>query len=339
MHIKKLISLILCLLLMITIVGCGGQPANQDESQDSQDTQEEPTTGNKPKILAIGTAGMGGTYYPVGVGLGNIIEKYIPDVSVSVELTGGTMENPPLVAQDELELAIANEHLALFALEGRAPFDNLKSNNVAALAGGLNKGILHYATMANSGIETPEDLKGKRIAVGPQGNGSIPVIQDVLAFYGIEWNEITPTYLNYSEGMQALIDGTVDCAIAQAGLPTPAIVELAAGNHDYKILNFPNRDKLLEEYPYYVPADIPAGTYDGQDEDLEVIATQNMFIVNSNLDEELVYEITKALFEHIDELYAAHASAECLTLEVAPKTVVPLHPGAARYYMEQGVLN
>lgn len=337
MKIKKILAVMLCMVLVFSLAACssGGEqkPAEEQKAAGEQKPAEE----KKPKIVSVGTAGMGGTYYPVGVGLGKIIESYVEGTKVSVELTGGTMENPVLIAQDKMEFAIANEHLAEFARTGKAPFDTLKEHNVMALASGLNKGYTQYVVSANSKIQSPKDLKGKKIAVGPQGNGSIPVLQHVLEFYGIKWDEIQASYINYSEGMQALADGRVDMALSQAGLPTPAVVELAAGKHKFRILSLPNRDELLKRYPY-VKADIPANTYDGQTEMVETIATQNMLIVNSNVDEEFVYEVTKALFENVDEFRAAHGSISSFNIDDAVKTVVPIHPGALKYYKEKGVV-
>lgn len=324
MRFRKILSLLVCLGLVFTLMDC-------DSGSTSAETK-------KPRIISIGTAALGGTYYPMGVGLGSIIEKNVEGVVVTIEMTGGTVENPALIAEDKLDIAISNEHMAEFARVGKAPFDKLKSHNIAALASGLAPGALQYATAADSGIMTPEDLRGKTIAVGPQGNSSNFVIRDVLEFYGIGWDEIRPSYLSFSEGMVALADGRVDVAIAQAGIPTPAIVELAAGRLDFRLLNLPRREELLKKYPYYVKFDIPAGTYKGQDTVVETIATINIIIVNSKLDEDLVYRITKALFENIDDFYAAHPSTKTLSLEVAPKTAIPLHPGAARYYREKGVL-
>lgn len=161
----------------------------------------------------------------------------------------------------------------------------------------------------------------------------------MLITLGYTWDDITPSYLSFSEGMQALSDGKVDMAIASAGPPVSAIQELAATGKAFRLLNFDDefRARFLESYPYYIEYVIPKDTY-GLSEDVTTVATQNMVMVNANLDEELVYRMTKAIFENLDSLKAAAPAATDITLENAPKTDIPLHPGAERYYKEAGIL-
>jgi len=281
---------------------------------------------------------MGGAYYPVGVGLSEIFLKAIPEVETRVEVTGGTVENPGLVDLGDSDIGLANKDMAYFAYTGQAPFES-EHKNLRGLFNGFAPGVVHYAVLESSGIQNLADLKGKRIAVGPQGNSTSLFLEKVLNTLGYTWDDITPSYLSFSEGMQALADGKVDMAIASAGPPVSAVQELAATGKEFRLLNFDDdfRAKFLEAYPYYIEYIIPKETYN-LPEDVTTVATQNMVMINANLDEELVYKMTKAIFENLDSLKSAAPAAADITLENAPKTDIPLHPGAERYYKEAGVL-
>ena len=296
------------------------------------------TSDGNPSQIAIATAGTGGAYYPVGVGLSEIFTKAIPGLSVSVEVTGGTVENPGLVDIGDCEIGIANSDMAIFAYEGEPPFDR-EHRNIRGFVNGMSPGVVHYAVLANSDIHTFEDLKGKRIAVGPQGNSTSLFLEKVLEMVGISWDEIIPSYLSFSEGMQALTDGKVDMAIASAAPPVSAVQELAASGKAFRLMEFDDefRAAFLEKYPYYIEYVISGDVY-GLPNDTKTVATENILIINADLSEDFVYELTKAVLENLPTLVASAPTADTITLENAPFTSIPLHEGAARYYEEKGVL-
>lgn len=291
-----------------------------------------------PTQIAIATAGTGGAYYPVGVGLSEVLTKNMENLSVSVEVTGGTVENPGLVNIGSCEIGIANSDMAYFAMEGSEPFTT-EHKNLRGFINGMAPGVVHYAVLENSGIKTLEDLVGKRIAVGPSGNSTSLFFDKVLQTMGYQWKDITPSYLSFSEGVQALIDGKVDMAIVSAGPPVAAIKELVASGKKFRLLEFKGdfKAKFLEAYPYYIEYTIPADVY-GLSQDTETVATTNMLMVYSELPEDFVYEITKLAMENLEYLGIAANSMKTVTLENAPLTSIPLHEGAARYYREAGVL-
>ena len=298
-----------------------------------------PAKNEIPSQIAIATASAGGAYYPVGVGLSEILKKTFPNMSVSVEVTGGTVENPGLVNLGDCEIGIANSDMAYFALVGEKPFE-AEHPNLKGWINGMAPGVVHYAVLNSSGINTLADLKGKRIAVGPQGNSTSLFLAKVLGVLGIAWEEITPSYLSFADGIQALVDGKVDMAIVSAGPPVSSIIELAASGKAWHLIDFDAEftAKFLEAYPYYISYTIPANTYNGQTADVHTTATTNMLMVNANLSEEFVYQMTKAAFENLSDWAAAANSVKTITLKDAPNTSIPLHEGAARYYREVGVL-
>lgn len=341
---KKLIAILLSAVMVLGLVACTAaqQPSTAPTQAPAADgatnapVENAPVT--MPKSINIATASMGGAYYPLGVGVSEIFAKAFPEMEVRVEVTGGTVENPGLVHAGDCEIGIANMDMAQFAYEGSSPFE-AKYTNIRGWIGGVAGGVVHYLVLESSGINTLADLIGKRIAVGPQGNSTSLFFEKVLTTLGHTWSEIQPSYLGFSDGVQALIDGKVDMAIVSAYPPVSSVQELAASNKAFKILPFDDafRAKFLEAYPYYSEFTIDKSIY-GLAEDVTVVSTQNMFMINADLSDDAVYEMTKAVFENLATLQTAATSASTISLEVAANTGIPLHPGAERYYKEMGVL-
>ena len=291
------------------------------------------------KLLTLGAAPMGGTYYPTGIALADILIKYAPQVDIRVEVTGGTVENPVLMQQGELDLGLANADMAYFAYNGKPPFKT-PLGDLRTMFVGLAPGVVQYAVLKDSGITSIKDLAGKRIAVGPRGNSSGLLFMDILKFHGVNPADVTRSFVSFADGVGELVDGHVDMAIVQAGLPAPALQEAFTGYKQLRILSFPQKEleAFLRENPYYIPALIPQSTYYQMDSDVTTLATQNMVIVHASLPDDQVYAMTRAVFEHLPELYAAHPSLRSVTLEHAAKSPIPLHEGAIRYFREMKVI-
>lgn len=287
------------------------------------------------QLITIGAAPMGGTYYPAGLALADIIARYVPGLDARVEVTGGTMENPTLMQMGELQMGLANADVAYFAHKGMAPFKT-PFTDIRAMFSGLAPGVVQYAVLEDSGIRSIKDLAGKRVAVGPQGNSSGLLFVKVLEFYGLAPSDVTRSYVSFADGVSELLDGHVDMAIVQAGVPAPGLQEAFAGPKAIRIISFPQneRDAFLEKYPYYIPYTIPKASYTGLPEDVTTFATQNMVLVHASLPADTVYAITRAVFEHLPDLYAAHPTLRSVTLSGAATTPIPLHEGAVRFFTE-----
>ncbi len=290
------------------------------------------------ELLTLGAAPLGGSYYPTAVGLADLIGKYSP-VDIRVEVTGGTVDNPQLMDQGELQLGLANTDMAYFAYNGQPPFPK-KLPSLRALFGGLAPGTVQYVVRDNSSIQAIKDLKGKRVAVGPQGNSSGLLFLKVLAYYGLSASDVSLSFLSFSDGVSEMANGHVDMAIVQAGLPSPGLQEVFSGPVKIRILSFPEQDLkgFLQEHPYYVPMRITKAHYPQLEREVSTFATSNMVLVRSSLANDLVYAITAAVFDHLEDFRAVHPSARSVTLEKAADVPVPLHEGAARYFREKGVL-
>ena len=291
------------------------------------------------RLLTIGAAPMGGTYYTAGVALAEMFKKFAPGVDARVEVTGGTVENPGLMQMGELDLGLANTDMAYFALNGMPPFkDNM--GDLRGLFTGLAPGTVQYVVLDKSGIRTVSDLKGKRCAIGPQGNSSGLLFFKVLAHYGLQPADVTVSYLSFSDGVNAMLDGDVDMAIVQAGLPSPAIREAFAGSRKVNLITFTEDERaaFLKAHPYYIPQTITTADYPELPREILTFGTGNMVMVHKSLPADLVYKLTAAVFDHLDLFYQAHPTHRFVTLEGASQTSIPLHEGAARYFKEKGVL-
>ncbi len=326
---KRILSLLLVMLALMDSVFAGG-------SNESAGTSDGIAW---PKVMTLGTAGTGGAYYSNGVTLGTLFEKYLP-TKVTVEITGGAIENVVLMSQGELDIAMTNEHLGYFADHKMSPYEDLENPNFSVLSAGLTPGVIHFVVGGNSDIKSPADLKGKVVAVGTQGNGSLSTIEAVLNFYGITFDDFTPSYLNYTEGCQGILDGTVDCCIVPAWAPVASVQQLAAAGKPYKIIDVDRRDEFVEESPFYITWEIEPNTYPGQDYEVKTLATANIIIVRKDLPEDIVYELTKTLWENIEEVYTALPGLRySLTLDNALDTTCEIHPGALKYYREIGLVD
>ncbi len=291
-------------------------------------------------ILTIASGPMGGAYYPAGVGLGELIGKHVPEVSPRVEVTAGAIENPSLLAMEEADVGITNSDTAYFAANGMPPFSG-KIENIAAMFNGLAPGGFQYIVLEDSPIKTIRDLPGKRIAVGPQGNSSSLNLRELMAFYGDSYDDIHPNYLPVSDGVEQMLDGHVDMAIVQAGIPAPAIQEAFASGKKIRFIEFPDEDrkKVVEQFPYFRPIDLTKEYYPSLGDDIvEIFCTNNIVIVRKDLPEDLVYKMTAAIFDNLEDFHKVHPAARWVSFENATETPIPLHPGAARYFKEKGYL-
>ncbi len=288
------------------------------------------------KIMALATASLGGTYYIVGSGVAEIISRTLPDIQVNAVIAQGSVGNPKLVHTKEAEFGITNYLSGMNAVQGIKPFP--QKMNIAGVCK-LQYSILHLVTFANrNDINTVADLKGKRIAVGPAGGGGVRLFREVLPFWGVDFKDITPSYVSYSDGSEALKDRKVDMNIPHGAPPLQAVSSLTIQN-DIKLLSL-EKDKLEEinkKYPYYEAALIPAGTYKGVNNNVYSVGIQDILVVNSTLSEDIVYRVTKAIFENLDSLRKIHPSVRILTFDNYRHSLVPLHPGALRFYREKGI--
>lgn len=198
--------------------------------------------------------------------------------------------------------------------------------------GTLHSSILHMVTLPGSGIETIEDLRGKRVAVGPAGGGTLNLLRDVLEIHGMTMEDLTPSFVSYSDGFSQLTDGFLDASFAVAGYPTGAVIQAQAMNDlSFIELSEEKMEALLEAHPYYSQIDVPAEVY-GTEAPLNAIASANMVIVKADMPDELAFTLAEAIYGNMEALIAESALAKKIDPAKSLDLPIPLHPGAAAFF-------
>ncbi|MDO6590006.1 TRAP transporter substrate-binding protein [Loktanella sp. D2R18] len=292
-------------------------------------------TASSAEELRIGTASLGGAFYPMGQSISNVVNAHAGEGITMVPIvTGGSVQNPNLIASGEVEIAITNNNLAVLATKGVGPYSNTGPIDVGAVAA-LHPSVLHMMVLADSDIQTIEDLAGKRVAVGPAGGGTLGFVNFLLPLHDMSVEDITPSFVSYSDGFSQLTDGTVDAALALSGYPAGAVMQATAGA-DLRFISFSDGmlEKALEANGAYVAVEVAADVYDTETAGT-VIGVNNMLIAPNSMDAATVQAVTAAIFENLEELQAENANARQIDPAMSLNLAIPLHPGAQAYFDSQ----
>jgi hypothetical protein len=298
--------------------------------------------GNSTHYLSIATGGTGGVYYPYGGAVARLISQHVPGVDATAEVTGASVDNLKLLQLGKVDLAFTLADTLEEARSGRGPFAESGAIGAARTVAVLYTNLTHIVTTAGSGIGRVADLRGRVVSVGSPGSGTELIADRVLMAAGLDPRaDLTRHALGATESAGALKDGKVDAFFWSGGLPTPAIEDLAA-TPGMTIRLIPQDDiletlRLTHGADLYRLATIPAGTYRGVEADVPVAGAMNLLVASAQLDEALVYDILRVLFERQDELVAAHPEARHLAVPSGPDaSPAPFHAGAERFYRERG---
>jgi len=297
-----------------------------------------PIFAQEKKVISIGTAPPGGAWYGIGGALADVITKELEGIKAVAEVTGAAIENVKLLGTKKIDIGFTINDIAKQGYEGKEPFKE-KYSNLRTLVSSIQKGSLQVVSLKGLGLEYISELKGKRVAVGPAGHGSLKNLREIFEVLGFTFNDIKPVYLPYEQSLTALGDKKVDAAVIYVAPPAPSIKEFAI-THDIKLLGLKEEElnALIKKYPNYIPDKLSKNLYKGMDKDIITVSTANVILVDADLSEELVYKITSAIFKNIEKIRASHPSAKDFNLQVATKGAsVPFHPGAIRFFKEQGV--
>ena len=287
--------------------------------------------------LSIATGGTGGVYYPLGGGLAELINNQVEGVSAVAEVTGASVENMGLVWRGDSDVAFALADTVHQAYSGTGDFEGRQLDNIRALAS-VYPNAVQLVTLADSGVESLEDLRDKRVSVGAPGSGTELNARAVLESNGIAYDDFTPQRLNFNETADAIRDGDIEAGFWSVGPPTSSILNLAT-TRDIRLVGLSDEEvaNAREAVPVFAAYELRAGLYEGMDEAVQTIGIPNVLAVSSEMDEELAYQVTRLLFEQTDELIAVHPAANDTTVEFSVNsTPVAFHPGALRYYEEVG---
>lgn len=327
--VRSRLLIVMMLALTMIVAACGG--GGTEEASGDNDRN----SGGNKQNLSLLTGGTGGTYYPLGGQIGKIISDHT-DVNITPQTSGASAENMETLRAGEAEIAFSQTDTATYAIEGKEMFEGKPIDNIQAI-GSIYPETVQLVTTEKSGIKSIEDLKGKSVSVGAPGSGVYINAMQILEIHGLTSKDIKAQNLSFDESTDGIQSGTIDAAFVTAGTPTGAVEALSAQN-DVVIIPIAD-DKiqsLIEKYPYYAKDTISSGTY-GIEADVNTVNVKAMLVVTKELDENLVYEMTKALYENADKI--THAKGEFITAETALEGLgkMELHPGAAKYFEEQGI--
>ena len=333
------LGLVVVLVLAVVAAGCtgGGGGGGSQTGTESKPIVQKNDEG-KYEITIYTGSGPGSVYFAIGSMLAKITNKKSNLIAAKAVTSGASVANCKAIGKGEAQVAIAQNDVTWYAWEGKYQFEG-KPIKVLRTIGTLYPEPVQIVVRADSDIKTIYDLKGKKVVVGAAGSGVAATAERVLKAAGI-WDQIEPVYQTFEEAAQSLVLGQVDAEFTVIAYPAPAINQIAV-KVPVRILDVPDEvvQKLHDQgYPFYVKVTIPAGTYNGMDEDAQTIAVKATLIVHKDLPDEVVYELTRILYENIDDLAKAHQVAKQIDINHAfDGLMVPLHPGAIKYYEEHGI--
>lgn len=310
---------------VLVLAGCG---------QGSDSGNAEPT-----RDLTFATGGTAGVYYPLGSEFSRLFQEEVEGLSVVAVETDGSVDNLGRIAKGEAQLAFSQTNTANDARDAEAEFSDLDRgiDNIGFI-GQIYPEAVHVITLEDSGIETFEDLKGKRVAIGAPGSANKAVAALLFDAYGIEEGDYTPFEESFADARSKLQDGHVDASIEIIGVPAASLGELDA-SADVRLISL-DEDKAEEVSAdnHYEAYTIPGGSYGFADEDITTVAVFASIVASlDQVSEEDAYGITKTIYERSEDITLAQKRFINLDDALFGRGDVPLHPGAKRYYEEQGI--
>ena len=290
--------------------------------------------GCKKKEFFIATGGTTGTYYAFGSAVASLLSEET-GIPLFVQISGASKANIQLINAGNVEFAIVQNDVMDYAWRGVDLFNGEKTNSFSCMAA-LYAEVCQVVASAESGITGIDGLRGKNVSVGDAGSGVEFNARQILEIYGITFNDIDMHNLSFGSSADALVENKIDAFFCIAGTPTPAIADLAAAK-EIVILEIDLAAELIKKYPFYSRHRLPAGSYRNQADDITTVAVKAALIASNSVPEDMVYTLTKALFENKARIEAAHPKGKELSTAYAVEGIsVPFHPGSVKYYREIG---
>lgn len=331
---KLTLILLIVGIMLFGVFGCAKPAETPTETKDL--AEGKGITAN----LVMGTGGVAGTWYP----LGGAFCTQMSDgagLNVTVQASGGGVENARTVASGERDLGMLGNNVAAYAYEGKLSFEGTPLSNLRGLYSFLPNQV-QFVVRTNSGINCLADMKGKAVGVGAIGSGDeLSIREELLGPLGITYDDFDEQMLSVAEQVTAFKDNHLDVIYLIASAPTSGVMDAAA---QAKVTLVPivgeEKATIMEKAPFYVETVITNKQYEFLEKDIETVATMTIMVTNAELDENIAYELVKNTFEGVTELQAFHPGMREFSLENALIGMsIPLHPGAERYYKEKGIID
>lgn len=337
---NKFLLFLMISIFALVLSACGEDDSAVDtntgtETEDQVDSDSDASTDVDygTDFVSILTGGTQGTYYPLGGSFADLIANETGLKNVTAEVSQASAANVTALQNGDGEVAFLQTDIAYYAAEGIEMFEETgKVEEIQAL-GALYPETVHLVTLADSGIKTYEDLKGKKVSVGAPGSGTFANAEQLLEIHGLSIDDIEAQNLDFGESADGLQTGQIDAAFITAGYPTSAVEALNATNPVHIIpVTAEKAEELIAKYPYYAVDAIPAGTY-GLTEEVPAVSVLAMLAVHKDLSEDLVYAMTKAIYDNTDKI--SHAKGAFIKKDTGLDGIgITVHPGAQKYFDE-----
>lgn len=320
---KRILSMLLLAVIMITMLSACSENG----------------TGTAAKSrISIATGGSGGVFYTLGAGMADICNQNSDSIESVSETTAATAENLKLVQLGEAEIGFSVYDAVADAYNGTQPYE--KHDKLRLIMQG-HSGYIHIYANANTDMESPSDFKGKKISMAP-GDIGVALLGNTLAAYGLTMDDISGMPMSMTETTTALQDSTIHAGFQMMGIPGSSLMEIS-NMMAIKMISIDDAalDKIIEAKPAWAKGVIPAGTYNGQDEEITTLKVPYCIYTSSDVSDEVVYEFTKQILENTETLKQMHVEGQHYSednelFELDPQ--LPYHPGAEKYLKEIGVL-
>lgn len=303
-----------------------------------------PAAAQQRTFVPLATGGTAGVYFPLGAALAEVWTARVTGVQATAQTSAASVANVNLLARGDVAVAFIQNDIAFYAFHGIEMFKDHVNNRPAPIGSLRGMAMLYpetiqVVTLKGKGITSIADLLNRRVAVGPAASGTEVNARQILRAFGLGYYNIREDFLSFAEAADQLKDGVIDAAFITAGFPTAAVQDVAA-SRELQLLPVPREivEEMREQYPYYASVTVPAGTYRGQDRPVQTAAVMAMLVTRQDASEQLVYDLTKAMWDNIDRLQAAHARGRDISFATSRQGMpITMHAGALRYYRERGI--
>jgi len=322
----------------ILTAGCGGGDKAKQPAQPSQSAKPAETK----KDLNVATGTTSGVYYVLGNGMAQMWNSKVPGVRATAQATEASVQNLNLLQKKEADVGFSMNQVVGNAYQGKDKFQGRANKDLRVMTG-LYPNVVQIVVPAKSNVKSIKDFEGKRFVPGAAGSGTEVSCREIFSLYGIDYmnkKNMKADFVGFTEAVELIKNGQSDGAFISAGVPNSAIMDLS-NSTNVKLVSLEKDmiEKICKEMPWYYPAVIKANTYKGQTEDIQTVAQANLLVTRADLPEDLIYQLTKAIYDNQKDLINAHSAAKDITKDNALKGLmgVPVHPGAAKYFKEIGL--
>jgi hypothetical protein len=295
----------------------------------------------------IATATTGGAYYPIGNAMAQIWTKKLDGVKAAAQSTAGTPQNVELLMNSEVQIAFGQNGVCFYAFNGKGVYEGKPGFPFTDIRGVLSlyPNVMHFIALKDAGVTSIADFKGKKIVPGQVASATEINTREILGIYGLNYmkdageTNVNADFVGYNEAVDLLKNRQAQGTQIAGGVPTAAVLDLLSSGEMVLVdIEEEKAKEIAAKYPWYFPYTIKAGTYPNQDKDVHTVALANILFTRADVPDELIYMLTKAVYDYHEDLVRAHKATEATTLENAMNGMtIPVHPGAVKYFEEQGI--